>query len=369
MLPPVYIGNYEYDADERELERLFEKYGKVDRVEFKSGFCFVHYYDKRDAEDAIHDLDKRVGAAPFVGGARAAAGGREWGRQRRRLRVEFAKNDANVREREKARRESAQPNKTLFVAGFDPRSIRTRDMEEAFERFGKLRVSAGSGGLAVRLARCAEPRAWLSTCPPRPDSSPAPPTAPWHPPQRCEIKKTFAFVEFYDVADAKEACEKMHGERVMDREITVEYVVNKDRAAGDWGSAGGYGGGGGGYGGPPPRRYDDRRGGYDDRGGYGRARSRSRSPVERRRRRSPSYDRDRRRSPSYDRRRSPSRSPPRRGRSPSPRRRDPSPRRGRSPSRSPRRAPPRGRSDSRSPMRSRSPVGRPDSRDASPRRD
>lgn len=37
MLPPVYIGNYEYDADERELERLFEKYGKVDRVEFKSG--------------------------------------------------------------------------------------------------------------------------------------------------------------------------------------------------------------------------------------------------------------------------------------------------------------------------------------------
>ena len=33
----VYVGNYEYDADERELERLFDKFGKVDHVEFKSG--------------------------------------------------------------------------------------------------------------------------------------------------------------------------------------------------------------------------------------------------------------------------------------------------------------------------------------------
>lgn len=33
----VYVGNYEYDASERELERTFEKYGDVDRVEFKSG--------------------------------------------------------------------------------------------------------------------------------------------------------------------------------------------------------------------------------------------------------------------------------------------------------------------------------------------
>ena len=33
----VYVGNYEYDASERELERMFEKYGEVDRVEYKSG--------------------------------------------------------------------------------------------------------------------------------------------------------------------------------------------------------------------------------------------------------------------------------------------------------------------------------------------
>jgi hypothetical protein len=49
-----------------------------------------------------------------------------------------------VREREKARRNSAEPNRTLFVAGFDPRGVRTRDLEKAFEEFGRLAVR-GSG--------------------------------------------------------------------------------------------------------------------------------------------------------------------------------------------------------------------------------
>ncbi|PRW39211.1 serine arginine-rich splicing factor RS40-like isoform X1 isoform A [Chlorella sorokiniana] len=276
-IPPVYVGNYEYDASERELERTFEKYGDVDRVEFKSGFCFVYYKDKRDAEDCIHALD-----------------GREWGRLRRRLRVEFAKNDANVRERERSRRSGAEPNRTLFVAGFDPRSIRTRDIERAFEEFGRL--------------------------------------------VRCEIKKSFSFVEFERLEDAKEACEQLHGSRINGREIVVEYVVNK----GSWGGGGG-GGGGGGYGGGGGG-YADRGRGYDDRDRGYRGRSRSRSMERRERRRSPSYDRSRsprpvrrspspmRRSRSPDRRRSRTRSrSPYKGRSASPRRRSPTRSRSRSP--------------------------------------
>jgi hypothetical protein len=31
------VGNYEYDASERELERTFDKYGDVKNVEYKSG--------------------------------------------------------------------------------------------------------------------------------------------------------------------------------------------------------------------------------------------------------------------------------------------------------------------------------------------
>lgn len=33
----VYVGNYEYEADERDLEDLFKKYGDVKSVEYKSG--------------------------------------------------------------------------------------------------------------------------------------------------------------------------------------------------------------------------------------------------------------------------------------------------------------------------------------------
>ena len=45
---PIFCGNFEYDARQSELERLFRRYGKVDRVDMKSGkyffpcfpFCF-----------------------------------------------------------------------------------------------------------------------------------------------------------------------------------------------------------------------------------------------------------------------------------------------------------------------------------------
>lgn len=36
-MKPIFCGNVEYDARESELERLFRRYGKVDRVDLKSG--------------------------------------------------------------------------------------------------------------------------------------------------------------------------------------------------------------------------------------------------------------------------------------------------------------------------------------------
>jgi hypothetical protein len=33
----VYVGNYEYDADEVELERALAKFGPVKSIEYKSG--------------------------------------------------------------------------------------------------------------------------------------------------------------------------------------------------------------------------------------------------------------------------------------------------------------------------------------------
>lgn len=36
---PIFCGNFEYDARQSDLERVFSKYGKVDRVDMKSGEC------------------------------------------------------------------------------------------------------------------------------------------------------------------------------------------------------------------------------------------------------------------------------------------------------------------------------------------
>lgn len=106
-------------------------------------------------------------------------------------------------------------NQTLFVAGFDPRSIRTRDLEELFERVGKLRVSycwqsgeeARAGGLWVwkgRLGHMDEHAALSQDSLSKATSQMICPTCSPRPaPQRCEIKKTFAFIEYYDLEDAK----------------------------------------------------------------------------------------------------------------------------------------------------------------------
>jgi hypothetical protein len=38
---PVYCGNFEYDARQSEIERMFTSYGKVERVDMKTGMCFL----------------------------------------------------------------------------------------------------------------------------------------------------------------------------------------------------------------------------------------------------------------------------------------------------------------------------------------
>ena len=41
-MKPIFCGNFEYDARQSDLERLFRKYGRVERVDMKSGksACF-----------------------------------------------------------------------------------------------------------------------------------------------------------------------------------------------------------------------------------------------------------------------------------------------------------------------------------------
>jgi len=56
----VYIGNLGQNATRADIEDTFTKYGPLKNVwvaRNPPGFAFVEYEDRRDAEDAVNQLD------------------------------------------------------------------------------------------------------------------------------------------------------------------------------------------------------------------------------------------------------------------------------------------------------------------------
>lgn len=43
-MKPVFCGNLDFDARQSDVERLFRRYGKVDRVDMKSGMSLFIVY-------------------------------------------------------------------------------------------------------------------------------------------------------------------------------------------------------------------------------------------------------------------------------------------------------------------------------------
>ncbi|KAI5564813.1 hypothetical protein POPTR_014G101800v4 [Populus trichocarpa] len=172
MARPIFVGNFEQETRQSELERLFRKYGRVERVDMKSGFAFVYFEDDRDAADAIRGLDN----IPF-------------GYDRRRLSVEWARGERG-RHRDGPRSTVNQrPTKTLFVINFDPIHTRVEDIKRHFERYGEV--------LHVR------------------------------------IRRNFAFVQFETQEDATKALQRTHMTKILDRVVSVEYALRDDSERGD----------------------------------------------------------------------------------------------------------------------------------------
>ncbi|KAJ6940571.1 hypothetical protein NC651_006640 [Populus alba x Populus x berolinensis] len=172
MARPVFVGNFEHETRQSDLERLFSKYGKLERVDMKSGFAFVYFEDDRDAADAVRGLDN----IPF-------------GYDRRRLSVEWARGERG-RHRDGPRSTANQrPTKTLFVINFDPIHTRVEDIKRHFERYGEV--------LHVR------------------------------------IRRNFAFVQFETQEDATKALECTHMTKILDRVVSVEYALRDDSERGD----------------------------------------------------------------------------------------------------------------------------------------
>ncbi|KAL0373623.1 UNVERIFIED_CONTAM: Serine/arginine-rich splicing factor RS41 [Sesamum radiatum] len=165
---PVFCGDLDFDCRDSDVERLFRRYGRVDRVDMKSGFAFVYMEDEHDAEVAIQKLD-----------------GIHFGRKGCKIRVEWTKRERAVRRDDISKRSTnSRPSRTLFVINFDPINTRTRDIERYFERYGRI--------LSVR------------------------------------IRRNFAFVQYELQEDATRALEASHRSNFMDRVISVEYANRDD---------------------------------------------------------------------------------------------------------------------------------------------
>ncbi|KAL1549718.1 Serine/arginine-rich splicing factor rs31 [Salvia divinorum] len=98
---PIFCGNFEYETRQSDLERLFSKFGRVERVDMKSGFAFVYFEDER------------VGCQ--LNGPRGNVVGIVMGKLQIRGQL-----------------------RPFFVINFDPVRTKVHDIERHFEPYGKL---------------------------------------------------------------------------------------------------------------------------------------------------------------------------------------------------------------------------------------
>ncbi|GJD07687.1 Serine/arginine-rich splicing factor RS31A [Galdieria sulphuraria] len=164
----LYVGNIPPDATVPQIQKLFEEFQPIARVDLKSGFAFVFLEDGEQAERAIRLLNGTKNEELF--GFRT-------------LKVEYAKDASLVKQREEERKRRAErnPTESLFVTNF-PSYFRERDLERIFDQFGKV--------------------------------------------VNVEIIRSYAFVTFASIKDASFAYEKMHHFTLDDgRELHVEYVT------------------------------------------------------------------------------------------------------------------------------------------------
>ncbi|XP_021670201.1 serine/arginine-rich splicing factor RSZ22A isoform X1 [Hevea brasiliensis] len=82
----VYVGNLDPRVSERDLEDEFRRFGVIRSVwvaRRPPGYAFIDFDDKRDAEDAIHELDGKNGwRVELSHNSRGGGGGRGGGRGR-----------------------------------------------------------------------------------------------------------------------------------------------------------------------------------------------------------------------------------------------------------------------------------------------
>ena len=58
-MPRLFLGNLGNDCRQRDIEKLFDGFGELRNVNIKGQYGFLEMDDKRDAEDAIKEVNGR----------------------------------------------------------------------------------------------------------------------------------------------------------------------------------------------------------------------------------------------------------------------------------------------------------------------
>jgi len=155
----LFVGGLSPDVTQEDLRTAFGVHGIVDKVELKESFAYV--YMKTGGTEAHKELNgSRLGAS------------------HRRIRVEWARFVAH------GQSGPTSPNKTLYVADYDPRTT-PDELRALFEVFGKV----------VRVSPC----------------------------------KKFTFIEFENLEDSIRAISEMRNKTVGTRSLTVQYALPEPR--------------------------------------------------------------------------------------------------------------------------------------------
>merc|ERR1711962_600979 len=116
-MPRLYVGRINNRVEERDLRHLLDGYGRVGDIMMKAGYAFVDMDDRRDAEDAVYDLNGKLlhgervsiefakGFERGVGGRPLCEGGRRRGEDDRRDRDRDRDRDRGRRDRGYDRRD------------------------------------------------------------------------------------------------------------------------------------------------------------------------------------------------------------------------------------------------------------------------
>lgn len=119
--PQIYIAKLSPSVREKDLAEKFEKYGDIRRIQVKTGYAFIEYFDSRDAEYAVYKMDGRTfeGQKIVVQPSKGKRRDRDRSENRDQYRDRYRDRDNSSRDRRRDpdRKRGPQPEDVCYNCG------------------------------------------------------------------------------------------------------------------------------------------------------------------------------------------------------------------------------------------------------------